>query len=80
MNKEEMLDYLLSTGLYDVWSKKRPYASLYNAQRMMDSDKTVPVKELVERFIRIDKACGDDPWNIKQILANIDMIVPVEDR
>ena len=75
-----MLDYLLSTGLYDSGSKKRPYASLYNEQRMMDSDKTVPVKELVERFIRIDKACGGDPWNIKQILANIDMIVPVEDR
>ena len=80
MNKEEMLDYLLSTGLYDSGSKKRPYASLYNEQRMMDSDKTVPVKELVERFIGIDKTFGGEPWNIQQILANIDMIVPVEDR
>ena len=80
MNKEEMLDYLLSTGLYDVWSKKRPYASLYNEYRMIDSDKTVPVKELVERFIGIDKAFGGEPWNIQQILANIDMIVPLEDR
>lgn len=53
---------------------------VYNEQRMIDSDKTVPVKELVERFIDIDKAFGGEPWNIQQILANIDMIVPLEDR
>lgn len=80
MNKEEMLDYLLSTGLYDVGSKKRPYASLYNEQRMMENYKTIPVQDLVERFIEIDKAFGGEPWNIQQILANIDMIIPLEDR
>lgn len=59
---------------------KSGHMRVYNEQRMIDSDKTVPVKELVERFIDIDKAFGGEPWNIQQILANIDMIVPLEDR
>lgn len=80
MDKQEMLSYLISTGLYEIRCKDRPYTILDDELRMMNSDKTVPIKELVERFIGIDKAFGGEPWNIKQILANIDMIVPVEDR
>ena len=36
--------------------------------------------ELVERFVEVDKEFHGEPWNIKQILANINMIIPVEDR
>lgn len=82
MNKrqKEMLDYLLSTGLYEKGSKKHPYKNLYYEQKMINTDKTIPIKELIERFIEIDKEYDGRPWNIQQILANIDMIVPVEDR
>lgn len=80
MLKQEMLDYLISTGLYEITNEKHPYDSFYYEQRMMETNKTVPIKELVERFIEIDQEYGGEPWNIKQILANIDIIVPVEDR
>lgn len=75
-----MLDYLLSTGLYDKGTKKHPYRNLYYEERMINTDKTVPIAELVERFIEIDREDNGKPWNIRQILANIDMIIPVEDR
>ncbi len=79
-NKEEMLDYLLSTGLYEKGSKKCPYENLCYEKRMIGTDKTVPIKDLVERFIKVDKEYKGRQWNIQQILTNINMIVPVEDR
>lgn len=75
MTKEEMQDYLVSTGLYR--NKKE---DMFYVNRMMDTDKTIPIKDLVERFIDIDKVDNGELWNIRQILWNIDMIVPVEDR
>ena len=74
MEKQEMLEYLKSTGLYE--SK----LDLYYVERMISENKTVPIRELVERFIEIDKEYKGQPWNILQILNNIDIIVPVEDR
>ena len=75
MNKEEMKDYLISTGLYENTD-----IDMFYEERMMDTDKTIPISELVERIIGIDKEFNGEPWNIRQILTNIDMIVPVEDR
>ena len=49
-------------------------------KQMINSDKTIPISELVERLIEVDKEYNGQPWNIKQILTNIDMIIPVEDR
>lgn len=80
MSKKEMLDYLLSTGLYEKGTENYPYMNLSDEQEMMETDKTIPIKDLVERFIKIDKECKGEPWNIMQILANINMIIPVEDR
>ena len=80
MSEQEMLDYLISTGLYEVTDENRPYNDLFYEYRMIKTDKTVPIKELVERFIEIDKEYNGEPWNIKQILANINIIIPVEDR
>ena len=80
MSEQEMLDYLISTGLYEITSKNSSYRSLYYEQRMIKTNKTIPIKELVKRFIEIDKEYNGEPWNIKQILANIDIIIPVEDR
>lgn len=77
MTKEEMKEYLLSTGLYD---NDNPRTVLFYEEKMMDTDKTVPIKELVERFIEIDKEYEGRPWNILQILTNINIIIPVEDR
>ena len=74
MSKQEMLEYLISTGLYEIKS------DLFYEQRMLSTDKTIPIKELVERFIEIDKEYNGELWNIKQILANINIIVPVENR
>lgn len=73
MSKEEMIKYMLSTGL---WQDD----NLFYEEKMMDTDKTIPISELVERFVEIDKEFYGEPWNIKQILANINMIIPVEDR
>ena len=80
MTEHEMLDYLLSTGLYKKGTEKHPYMDLFYEQRMMNTDDTIPIKDLVKRFIEVDKYYNGQPWNIQQILANIDLIVPVENR
>lgn len=75
MTKEEMRGYLVSTGLYE-----RSDWNLDYVERMLDTDKTVSIKDLAERFIETDKEFGNEPWNIRQILSYIRSIVPVEDR
>lgn len=74
MTEQEMIEYLKSTGLYEE------YEDFFYEKEMMNIDKTVPISDLVERFIGIDKEFEGIPWNILQILANINMIIPVEDR
>lgn len=75
MLENEMTAYLMSTGLYDDSD-----ADMFYEKRMMRSDKTIPIKDLVERFICVDKEFNGEPWNIRQILTNLDLIIPVEDR
>lgn len=43
-----------------------------------NSNLYVNLKELVERFVEIDKYYHHEPWNLKQIIANINILVPVE--
>lgn len=73
MKKNEMLNYLKSLEIYKN-------ENLFYEEQMMNSNKTIPIRDLVERFIEIDKEYENQPWNILQILANINMIIPVEDR
>lgn len=80
MQEKEMLDYLLSTGFYKDVDEKHPYDCLYYEQKMMNTDKTVSIKELVEKFVEVDKEFNGEPWNIVQILANIRMVTAIEDR
>lgn len=80
MTEQEMLDYLITTGLYEKGSEKHPYRDLYYEQKMLQSNKTIPIKDVVKRFIEIDKEYKGSAWNIRQILLNIDMIIPNEDR
>lgn len=75
MLENEMTAYLMSTGLYE-----NSDADMFYEKRMMRSNKTIPIKDLVERLIDIDKEFNGESWNIRQILGNIDMIIPVEDR
>lgn len=75
MTSEKICDYLASTGLYEKKGLDLSYV-----KDMIDSDKTIPISDLVKRFIDIDKYYKGEPWNIRQILANIDIIIPVEDR
>lgn len=65
MTKQEKLDYLRSTGL---WEEED---DLYYEDRMMDSQEIVTIKDLTERFIDIDREFNGRPWNLLQILANI---------
>lgn len=75
MTSEKICDYLTSTGLYEKKGLDLSYV-----KDMIDSDKTIPISDLVKRFIDIDKYYKGKPWNIRQILANVDIIIPVEDR
>lgn len=75
MKNEEIIDYLMSTGLYE-----NTEGDMYYEKRMLDENKTVPIRDLVERFVGVDKEFNGESWNIMQILKNIDMIIPVEDR
>lgn len=75
MTNKEIIDYLASTGLYE-----NTEGDMYYEKRMLDENKTVPIRDLVERFVGVDKEFNGESWNIMQILKNIDMIIPVEDR
>lgn len=74
MTNQEILDYLKSTGLYDS------RIDLLHIKDMLNDNKTIPVAELVERTVKIDKEFNGRPWNILQIFMNIDMIIPLENR
>ena len=65
MTKQEKLDYLRSTGM---WEEED---DLFYEDRMMDSQEIVTIKDLTERFIDIDREFNGRPWNLLQILANI---------
>ena len=43
------LDYLLSTGLYEKGTKQHPYTHMYHEQEMLNTDKTISIKELTMR-------------------------------
>ena len=75
MRNEEIIDYLMSTGLYE-----NADGDMFYEKRMLDEEKTIPIRDLVERFVEVDKEFYGEPWNIKQIIANINMIIPVENR
>jgi len=78
MKEHEMINYLKSTNCYD------DSHDFYYEKKMMNTNKTIPIRELVERIIEVDEYFReehrDTSWNIRQILNNIDMIIPVEDR
>ena len=75
MTNKEIIDYLASTGLYE-----NTESDMYYEKKMLDENKTVPIRDLVERFVDVDKEFNGEHWNIMQILKNIDMVIPVEDR
>ena len=69
-----MLNYLKSTELYESDS------DLKRVEQMLKENKSIPIKDLVERLIDVDEFFHDEPWNIMQILTNINIIIPIEDR
>lgn len=75
MTNKEIIDYLMSTGLYE-----NTEGDMYYEKRMINENKMVPIRDLVERFVEVDKEFNGESLNIMQILKNIDMIIPVEDR
>ena len=50
MKNEEIIDYLMSTGLYENTD-----VDMFYEKKMLDKNKTVPIRDLVERFVSIDK-------------------------
>lgn len=44
-------------------------------QILEDGDTLLTKRELLERFCEIDKEYKGRPWNLLQILANIDILV-----
>lgn len=75
MTNQEIIDYLMSTGLYENTD-----VDMYYEKRMLNENKIVPIRDLVERFVDVDKEFNGESLNIMQILKNIDAITPVEDR
>ena len=43
-----------------------------------DDNLYVNLSELVERFVEVDEYYNHEPWNLLQILSNINMIIPIE--
>ena len=41
---------------------------------MLKDNETIKVRDLVERFVEVDKEYSNEDWNILQILANIGMV------
>lgn len=47
-------------------------------EKMKQSNGYVSVADLAERFEEIDEYYNHTPWNLKQILNNINIFVPIE--
>ena len=75
MTDKEIIDYLAKTGLYE-----NTEGGMYYEKRMINENKMVPIRDLVERFIDVDKEFNGESLNIMQIIHNIGMVTPVEDR
>lgn len=74
MTNKEMLAYLKSTELYESdYDLKR-------VEQMLEENKSISIKDLVERFIDVDEFFHGEPWNIMQILTNVNIIIPIEDK
>lgn len=74
MKNKEMLAYLKSTELYESdYDLKR-------VEQMLEENKSISIKDLVERFIDVDEFFHGEPWNIMQILTNVNIIIPIEDK
>lgn len=62
MKNEEIIDYLMSTGLYENTD-----VDMFYEKKMLDENKTVPIRDLVERFVGIDKRIS---WRALEYQAN----------
>lgn len=49
----------------------------YLLEQLKNCKGYVSVSELAERFEEIDKEYNSEPWNLMQILSNINILVPV---
>ena len=47
-------------------------------EEMKRSNGYISIAELVERFEEIDEYYNHESWNLKQILSNINIIIPVK--
>ena len=45
---------------------------------MKEADGFVSISDLVDRFVDVDEYYHHEPWNIRQIVANIDILIPVK--
>lgn len=45
---------------------------------MKEADGFVSISDLVDRFVDVDDYYHHEPWNIRQIVANIDILIPVK--
>ena len=43
-----------------------------------DDNLYINLSELIERFVEVDEYYNHEPWNLMQILTNINMIIPVK--
>lgn len=73
MRDETILKYLSTTPCY-----REGDSSLFDEEEMLKGNKYVPLRDVVERFVDIDRYYRGEPWNIKQILKNLNMIQPIE--
>lgn len=47
-------------------------------EELKQSNGYISVSELAKRFEEIDELYNHDYWNLTQILANINLIIPIE--
>lgn len=45
---------------------------------MKEADGFVSISDLVDRFVDVDEYYHHEPWNLRQIIANIDIFIPVK--
>ena len=47
---------------------------------MKEVDGFVSTSDLVDRFVDVDEYYHHEPWNLRQIIANIDILIPVKKK
>lgn len=77
LTKQEELQWLVDSGQFP---NEDIACGFISQKKLINSDKTISISDLVYEFIERDMVFGGKSWDLCSILSVINMVIPIEDR